>query len=235
MTDDFHGAARDHLALAFDVGDLDAALALATRVQPWFGIAKVGFELYSEAGPDAFDALCDKGFRVFADLKLHDIPTTVGRAARVLGRRGVDFLNFHAAGGEAMVRAGVEGLAEGARDAGRARPTALAVTVLTSDANTDALDARLDVARDAGCDGVVCAGSDVGRARARALSTMVPGIRFGGDDANDQARVDTPRRAIARGATWLVIGRAVTAAEDPERAAAAVSRAVAEGLAGRPA
>ena len=72
--------------------------AIAQRVQPWFGVAKVGFELYAEAGPVAFDALQDKGFRVFADLKLHDIPTTVGRAARVLGRRGVDVLNFHAAG-----------------------------------------------------------------------------------------------------------------------------------------
>ena len=92
----------------------------------------------------------DKGFRVFADLKLHDIPNTVGRAARVLGRHGVDFLNFHAAGGEAMLRAGVEGLAEGAREAGHARPVALAVTVLTSDPNVDAMDARLDVARDVG-------------------------------------------------------------------------------------
>ena len=166
MTDTATHDPRDHLALALDVGDLDTALAVAQRVQPWFGVAKVGFELYAEAGPDAFQALRDKGFRVFADLKLHDIPTTVGRAARVLGRRGVDFLNFHAAGGEAMLRAGVEGLAEGARDARpRARPVALAVTVLTSDPNVDAMDTRLDVARDAGCDGVVCAGSDVERAR----------------------------------------------------------------------
>lgn len=219
---------RDHLALALDVGDLDAALAIAQRVQPWFAVAKVGFELYAEAGPVAFQALRDKGFLVFADLKLHDIPNTVGRAARVLGRHGVDFLNFHAAGGEAMLRAGVEGLAEGARF--RERPVALAVTVLTSDPNVDAMDARLEVARVAGCDGVVCAGSDVERARALGLRTMVPGIRLAGDDANDQARVDTPRDAIARGADWLVIGRSVTGADDPERAAAEVARAVAEGL-----
>jgi orotidine-5'-phosphate decarboxylase len=229
------GDPRDHLALALDVGDLDAAVAIAQRVQPWFGVAKVGFELYAEAGPDAFQALQDKGFRVFADLKLHDIPNTVGRAARVLGRRGVDFLNFHAAGGEAMLRAGVEGLRDGAREGGHSQPMALAVTVLTSDPNVDALDARMDVARDAGCDGVVCAGRDVGRARARALATMVPGIRLAGDDPDDQARVDTPRDAIAHGATWLVIGRSVTAADDPERAAAEVARQVVEGLAGRPA
>jgi orotidine-5'-phosphate decarboxylase len=234
MTDALHEQARDHLALALDVGDLDAALALAQRVQPWFGIAKVGVELYAEAGPDAFQALRDKGFRVFADLKLHDIPTTVGRAARVLGRRGVDFLNFHAAGGEAMLRAGVEGLAEGARDAGHERPVALAVTVLTSDPNVDALDARMDVARDAHCDGVVCAGGDVERARTRGLHTMVPGIRLAGDDANDQARVDTPADAVARGADWLVIGRSVTAADDAERAAAEVARQVEEGLDRRP-
>src|SRR3954467_1352822 len=224
---------RDHLPLPLAAGGLDTALAVAQRVQPWFAVAKVGFELYAEAGPAAFQALQDKGFRVFADLKLHDIPNTVGRAARVLGRHGVDFLNFHAAGGEAMLRAGVEGLVEGARDAGHARPVALAVTVLTSDPNVDAMDARLDVARDAGCDGVVCAGSDLQRARARALRTMVPGIRLAGDDANDQARVDTPGDAIARGADWLVIGRSVTGADDPERAAAEVSRQVSEALSAR--
>ena len=206
---------RDHLALALDVGDLDAALAVARRVQPWFGVAKVGFELYAEAGPAAFDALQENGFRVFADLKLHDIPNTVGRAARVLGRRGVDFLNFHAAGGEAMLRAGVEGLAEGARDAGGDVPVALAVTVLTSDPNVDALDARMRVARDAGCDGVVCAGTDVDVARAYGLRTMVPGIRLAGGATHDQARVDTPGDAIARGADWLVIGRAVTGSRRP--------------------
>lgn len=222
---------RDHLALALDVGDLRAALLIGERVQPWFGVAKVGVELYAEAGPSAFDALRDKGFRVFADLKLHDIPTTVERAARVLGRRGVDFLNFHAAGGVAMVRAGVEGLAEGARDAGHAPPVALAVTVLTSDPNIDARDARMQVARDAGCDGVVCAGTDVEIARAFGLRTMVPGIRLAGGAANDQARVDTPDDAIARGADWLVVGRAVTGADDPEAAAREVTRAVAEGLA----
>jgi orotidine-5'-phosphate decarboxylase len=220
--------ARDQLAIALDVGDLDTALALAQRVQPWFAVAKVGFELYAEAGPDAFQALRDKGFRVFADLKLHDIPNTVGRAARVLGRRGVDFLNMHAAGGEAMLRAGVDGLREGAREGGHAQPIALAVTVLTSDPNVDALDARMDLARIAGCDGVVCAGSDVERARARDLLSMVPGIRLAGDDANDQARVDTPGDAIARGASWLVIGRSVTGAGEPERAAAEVARQVAE-------
>src|SRR5215470_18043982 len=225
--------ARDHLALALDVGGLDDAVALATRVQPWFGIAKVGMELYAEAGPAAFEALQDKGFRVFADLKLYDIPNTLARAARVLGRRGVEFLNFPAAVGVVSLRAGVEGFKEGARDAGHASPVALGVTVLTSDPDASALEARLDAARDAGCDGVVCAGSDVPHARARALRTMVPGIRPAGADAGDQARVDTPFDAIARGADWLVVGRAVTAADDPERAAAAIAREVSDALARR--
>ena len=188
-------------------------------MQPWFGVAKVGFELYAEAGPAAFDALRDKGFRVFADLKLHDIPTTVGRAARVLGRRGVDFLNFHAAGGEAMLRAGVEGLAEGARDGGHARPIALAVTVLTSDPNVDALDARMRRrARRRVRRRRVRGHRRRTRARAPGCARWCPGIRLAGDDAHDQARVDTPGDAIARGADWLVIGRAVTGADDPERA-----------------
>jgi orotidine-5'-phosphate decarboxylase len=199
---------------------------------PWFSIAKVGYELYGSAGPEAFEALRHKGFRVFADLKLHDIPTTVERGARAIGRHGVDFLNFHAAGGEAMLRAGIEGLRSGARDAGHATPIALAVTVLTSERNVDALDARMDVAAIAGCDGVVCAGTDVPRASARSLRTMVPGIRLPDGAVHDQARVDTPGDAIARGADWLVVGRAVSAADDPERAAEEITRDVASALDG---
>ena len=93
-------------------------MQLAREVAPWFGVAKVGLELYSAAGPAAVEPLRELGLRVFCDLKLHDIPTTVGRAARVLGRLGVSYLNFHAAGGVDMLRAGVEGVLEGARDAG---------------------------------------------------------------------------------------------------------------------
>jgi len=108
--------ARDRLALALDVPDLDAATALATSVAPYFGIAKVGLELFSAAGPAAFTRLRALDLHVFADLKLHDIPTTVGRAARVLGGYGLTYLNFHAAGGVEMLRAGVEGLLAGARE-----------------------------------------------------------------------------------------------------------------------
>ena len=222
--------ARDRLALSLDVEDLDEACRMAERLKPWFGIAKVGFELYAVAGPAAFDALHRLDLRVFADLKLHDIPTTVERAARALGRRGVEFLNLHASGGVEMLRAGVCGLAEGARDSGHQEPIALGVTVLTSDANTDAFDQRLEWSRAAGCAGVVCAASEAARTRALGLRSMVPGIRLPGQDANDQARVATPRAAIEAGADWLVIGRSVTKADDPEVAAELVTADVEAGL-----
>jgi orotidine-5'-phosphate decarboxylase len=223
---------RDHLVLVLDVERLDDALAYAERMAPWFAIVKVGYELYGSSGPEVFEALRHKGFRVFADLKLHDIPTTVERGARAIGRHGVDFLNFHAAGGEAMLRAGIDGLRSGAREAGYATPIALAVTVLTSDANVDALSERMDISARAGCDGVVCAGTDVPLARARSLRTMVPGIRLPHGAVHDQARVDTPGDAIARGADWLVVGRAVSGADDPERAAEDITRDVAAALDG---
>ena len=134
---------RNRLALALDVPDLDRAEQLAKEVSPWFGVAKVGLELYSAAGPEAIARMRALDLEVFADIKLHDIPTTVGRAARVFGRQGVRYLNFHAAGGVEMLRAGVEGLAEGAADAGDAPAIPIAVTVLTSDADARAFDERL--------------------------------------------------------------------------------------------
>jgi orotidine-5'-phosphate decarboxylase len=219
---------RDRLVLVLDVDSLDDAIAYAERMAPWFRTVKVGYELYAAAGPEAFAALHHKGFRIFADLKLHDIPSTVERGARAIGRHGVEFLNLHAAGGEAMLR--VEGLREGARDAGVATPIALAVTVLTSDHDTSALETRMDLAARAACDGVVCAGADIALARDRNLRTMVPGIRLAGGETHDQVRVDTPGDAIARGADWLVVGRAVSAADDPERAAEDITRDVAAAL-----
>ncbi len=226
MTDE----ARQRLVLALDVSDLDEAVALARRLAPWFATAKVGYELYATAGPVAFDAIHDLGLGVFADLKLHDIPTTVGRGARALGRRGVHFLNFHAAGGAEMLRAGIEGLRAGASDGGHHEPVALGVTVLTSEADTSAFPARLDAARDAGCDGVVCSALEIETVRAVGLRTMVPGLRRAGSGRDDQARVATPARAAASGADWMVIGRTVTGASDPEAASAALVDEVTEAL-----
>ena len=227
--------ARDHLALALDTATVEEAHALARRLQPWFGIAKIGLELYAAGGPGLLEEVRDQGFRVFADLKLYDIPTTVERAAAALGRRGIEFLNFPAAGGAVMLRAGAEGLARGAREAGHTPPTPLAVTVLTSEHDTSQFDARLSAAIDAGCAGVVCSAYEVARVHARAsdFGTMVPGIRLPGAAHDDQARVATPGEAIELGADWLVIGRTVTAAAHPEGAAEAVSRAVGDALACR--
>jgi orotidine-5'-phosphate decarboxylase len=217
-------ALRSRLALALDVDDLVEATRMARELQPWFGVAKVGLELYAASGPDAIITTSALGYRVFLDLKLHDIPTTVGRAARVLGAVGVSYLTMHAAGGVPMLRAGVEGLREGAERAGLDAPLALAVTVLTSDddATPAVFEQRVRAAVEAGCGGLVCSASDVATAKALApdLVAVVPGIRMPGGDVHDQARVGTPAAALAAGADLLVIGRAVTAAADREAAAA---------------
>ena len=227
------GGARDHLAIVLDVPDLAEALTLAREVSPWFGVAKVGLELYSAAGPAAVGALRDLGLRVFCDLKLHDIPTTVGRAARVLGRLGISYVNFHAAGGVDMLRAGVEGAIEGARDAGVIAPVPLAVTVLTSEPDASAFDARLACAIEAGCGGVVCSAHEIARVKRarRDLVTVVPGIRLGHGDVHDQARVGTPSDVARAGGDLLVVGRAVTAAGDRRATARRVHGEVADALA----
>lgn len=219
-------AARSRLAIALDVDDLVEATRIAREVQPWFGVAKVGLELYSAVGPDAVGALAGLGYDVFVDVKLHDIPTTVRRAASVFGALGVRWLNFHAAGGEEMLRAGVEGLLAGAERAGLPEPGALAVTVLTSEADApgDLVRQRAEVAAAAGCRGVVCAALDIAAVRSvdPALVCVTPGIRPAGVDADDQRRVATPAGALAAGADVLVLGRAVTGADDRVLAAAAV-------------
>jgi orotidine-5'-phosphate decarboxylase len=221
--------ARSRLAIALDVPDLEVAEQIAKEVSPWFGVAKVGLELYSTAGPEAISRMRALDLAVFADLKLHDIPNTVGRAARVLGRHGVTYLNFHAAGGVDMLRAGVDGLAEGTRDAGAAPSFPIAVTVLTSDSDTSAFDARLRAAITSGCRGVVCSVAEITRVHdaQRDLITIVPGMRFTDGDVHDQARVGTPEEAARAGADVLVVGRAVTTAPDVRLAARRVHDAVA--------
>lgn len=221
---------RRRLALALDVDDLVEAHRLAVQLRPWFGVAKIGLELYSADGPDAIAALRDLGYQVFLDLKLFDIPTTVRRSTAVLGSLGVQYLTLHALGGTDMLRAGVEGLHDGAQRAGLEVPTALAVTVLTSDdsAPPHIVPNRVRVAIEAGCGGLVLAAEDLRAAAELAprLKRVVPGIRLAGDPRHDQARAATPQEAVANGADLLVVGRAVTAAADPAEAAAAVAAAL---------
>jgi orotidine-5'-phosphate decarboxylase len=197
------------------------------------GFYKVGLELFTAEGPAVVRELTGRGKRIFLDLKLHDIPTTVAGAARAAGRLGAELLTVHAAGGGAMVAAAVDA----AREASGGRTRVLAVTVLTSLAEdrlpaslrrdlplADLVAAAADEACAAGADGLVCSGAEVGALRARVGAErllVVPGTRPPGADTQDQARVVTPREALAAGADWLVVGRAVTAAGDPRAAWAA--------------
>ncbi|HMK99677.1 MAG TPA: orotidine-5'-phosphate decarboxylase [Acidimicrobiales bacterium] len=226
------GDPRQHLALALDVDDLVVALRLARRLRPWFGVAKVGLELFGASGPETISALTVEGYRVFLDLKLHDIPTTVRRAATVIGGLGTAYTTVHTQGGPEMLRAAVDGMAAGAAAAGAPAPCVLGVTILTSaaEAPVEVLAERAALAAESGCGGVVCAASDlevVGRA-APGLLRVVPGIRPPGVAADDQARAASPAAALAAGADLLVVGRAVTAAAHPER----VARTLLEEVAG---
>ncbi|MFN8019696.1 MAG: orotidine-5'-phosphate decarboxylase [Acidimicrobiales bacterium] len=214
---------RRRLALVLDLDDLVAARRLAQTLRPWFGVVKVGLELYSASGPDAIETMVELGYEVFVDLKLHDIPTTVGKASRVLGSLGASYSTMHAFGGVDMLQAGVEGLKQGAADAGLPEPCALAVTVLTSDSGAPPhiLPKRVALAIEAGCGGIVCAVEDAREARQMGprLTIVTPGIRPAGAPTHDQARAATPQEAFDAGADLLVIGRAVTQADDPVVAA----------------
>jgi orotidine-5'-phosphate decarboxylase len=227
MPDTITSSVRDRLALALDTDDLVYALRVARDLEPWFGVAKVGLELFSATGPEVVSALVEREWKVFLDLKLHDIPTTVGKAARVLGALGASYVTLHAHGGADMLRAGVEGLHLGAERAGLEPPAAIAVTVLTSDdgAPPHILGKRVATAVEAGCAGIVCSAADVREAKQLAprLVAVVPGIRLPGNDRNDHARAAAPDEAVLAGADLLVVGRAVMAA--PDRVAAAMSLA----------
>ena len=223
---------RQHLALGLDFDDHVVALERAIALKAWFGVAKVGHELYAAAGPRIIAELRDLGYEVFLDAKLHDIPHTVQRAARVLARYGIAYLNFHTSGGLDMLRAGIEGAHEGAALAGTNVPRLLGVTVLTSDTDMSAFAKRLALASESGCDGVVCSALEVADVKGQYPNfvTMVPGIRLAGSDANDQARIATPHDAIRAGADVLVIVRTVHQAVDPQAAAAQVFDEVARAL-----
>lgn len=225
-------SARDYLALALDVPDRIAAMDLVERYGDDFGVMKVGLELFIAEGPTLVRDIAAAGNRVFLDLKLHDIPNTVERAARRAGELGIWLLTLHTQGGPEMLASGVRGLRDGAAGAPSsaatqgAAPVALGVTVLTSNpqAPPDVLAQRATLARESGCDGLVCAAPDlpaVSNAEPEMLR-VVPGIRPAGAAQADQRRVATPAMALAAGADVLVIGRAITAAPDPDAAAAAI-------------
>ena len=220
--------------VALDVSDGAAARAIVTRLGDRCRFYKVGLELFTAEGTGTVRWLREAGNEVFLDLKLHDIPNTVRGAARSAARLGASLLTVHASGGADMVRAAVEGAGEGVEGAGP-RCAILGVTVLTSmdglavdsawgrqgsDVSTEVL--RLaGLVREGGGAGIVCSGHEAGAVRSRFgddLRTLVPGIRLGGGDAHDQRRVMTPSGAADAGATWIILGRAVTGAPDPAAA-----------------
>ena len=214
------------LVVALDTSDLDAAADLSAALAGAVGMVKVGLELFTAFGPSSVSRLGEH-VPVFLDLKLHDIPNTVGRAARNAGRLGAAMLTVHALGGPDMVRAAVEGAAEGAKDAGTAPPQVVAVTVLSSLAEAaGASPASLAFeAVTAGARGAVVSGDDVKDVR-EALGQepvlVVPGIRPSGARSNDHARVLTPSEAMVAGADRLVVGRPITESTDPAAAARAI-------------
>jgi orotidine-5'-phosphate decarboxylase len=218
------------IVLALDSSDLDAADRLAASLAEYVGLLKVGLELSWAYGPEAIRRVGVHG-PVFVDAKLHDIPNTVERASANIASLGVAMFNVHALGGEAMMRAAVRGAERGARAAGVAMPLVIAVTILSSQTGEDLTSpASLAYeAREAGLDGVVVSGSDVDDVRTACgddFCLVVPGIRPGGSNGDDQVRVLTPREALEKGADYLVIGRPITGADDP----VGVARGIAQQL-----
>jgi orotidine-5'-phosphate decarboxylase len=225
--------------IALDVPSFDDAAALVGRLGAGADFYKVGLELYAADGPRVVRWLREQGKDVFVDLKAHDIPNTVRGVARSVAALGASLLTVHAGGGTPMIAAAVEGA--GAQDGSECG--ILAVTVLTSfdAASYGAASGRADVdiaaeverlaglTAAAGAHGIVCSGHEAARIRDRfagAVRTLVPGVRLAGGATHDQARVVTPAEARVAGASYIVVGRAVTAAEDPEAALDAVRQAL---------
>jgi len=235
----------ERVLIALDVPSLDEADALLGRLDGVLSGCKIGSQLFTAAGPAAIERARKRGFRVFLDLKFHDIPNTVGAAVREATRHGVFMLNIHASGGLAMARAAAEAATKAAGDFTMPRPLCLGVTVLTS------LDRRTlqnevgvptsveghvlhlaGLAREAGLDGCVASAHEISALRLAMGARWVivtPGIRWeagtaapGAARADDQIRIATPRRAITAGADYLVVGRPISGAKDPAAAAAAI-------------
>jgi orotidine-5'-phosphate decarboxylase len=233
-------SAAARLLVALDVPSLDEAESLLVRLEGALSGCKIGSQLFTAAGPAAIETARKRGFRVFLDLKFHDIPNTVAAAVREATRLGVFMLNIHASGGLAMACAGAEAAATAAREFGMPRLLCLGVTVLTSLDRT-ALHREVGVpasveahvlhlagmAREAGLDGCVASPQEISPLRLAMGPEWIivtPGIRpsSGAKRPDDQIRIATPRRALAAGADYLVVGRPITGAPDPAAAASAI-------------
>ncbi|HEX8064272.1 MAG TPA: orotidine-5'-phosphate decarboxylase [Allosphingosinicella sp.] len=219
---------RSPIFVAIDTPDLERAKSIATRVRNHVGGIKLGLEFFCANGRHGVREMAELQLPIFLDLKLHDIPNTVGKAIQALRPLEPAVLTVHAAGGRAMM--------EDAKAAAPSGTKVVAVTVLTSLDGSDlgsiglASDPHAQVerltglARDAGLDGVVCSGNEVAAAKKLWPEGffVVPGVRLQDGPAGDQKRVMTPRKALDAGASILVIGRPITQAEDPDAAARAI-------------
>jgi orotidine-5'-phosphate decarboxylase len=224
----------DRLYVALDVDRLDEAESLLDRLAGVVGGCKIGSQLFTAAGPVTIERALKRGYRVFLDLKYHDIPNTVAGAVREATRLGVFMLNVHASGGAAMMRAAAESATKAAKELALPRPLVLGVTVLTSldrralerevgvQATVEAHVLRLaERAREAGLDGSVASAREIAPLRlalGRRWVIVTPGIRPA-ERADDQMRTATPGVAVRAGADYLVVGRPITVAPDPRAAA----------------
>jgi orotidine-5'-phosphate decarboxylase len=225
---------RNPIIVALDLPTAEQAIALAAQVAPAVGAFKIGKELFTAAGPDIVRRIRATGASVFLDLKFHDIPNTVAKAVAAATRLDVQMLTIHASGGSEMMRAAEESAQKTAAQAGLNAPLVLGVTVLTSsDANTLAevgcepnpakqVERLARLAVQSGLRGLVCSPLEITLLRQilpASIQLVTPGIRTGTEKADDQKRTLSPGEAMAAGASWLVIGRPITAAPDPRAAA----------------
>lgn len=227
---------REHLIVALDVPSMNQALDLVEILKGEVGYFKVGLQLFTASGPIVVEKILAKDCKVFLDLKLHDIPNTVSNAVRSGLDLGVSMMTLHTTGGEMMLKHAVEAAAEATRS-GREIPRLLGVTILTSmddqqiagvgfDGAVDQLVLKLaHLADRAGLDGIVCSPLELDRLRREKFDRIffvTPGIRPVGARKDDQTRTNTARGAIRLGARHLVVGRPITQAKDPARAASAI-------------
>lgn len=227
---------RDSLIVALDVPNAEKARALVAQLGESVSFYKVGNELFTAVGPEFVRDLVASGKKVFLDLKFHDIPNTVAGAVHSAAALGVSLLTVHTSGGSKMLQAAAQAAAQSG-----AKPTVLAVTVLTSLAAADleeigvsgSVEAQVlrlaNLAINAGCGGIVASAQEAARLRqalGAGFTLVTPGIRPAGAVAADQVRVVTPEDAIRAGANFLVVGRPITAADDPQHAACAITQQI---------
>ena len=229
---------KEKILLVLDVSSREDAMKLVRPLHEHVGMFKVGMQLFTAAGPSLVREIVDLGGKVFLDLKFHDIPNTVSHGVLEAAKLGVSLMTIHAAGGRVMMETVAKELQD---EFGNRMPMVVAVTVLTSlnDAGlaevgiarpmADQVVAMATLARECGIAGVVCSPQEiqlVRRAAGSDFKIVTPGIRMPGQAANDQQRLATPREALASGADYIVVGRAVTAAPDPRSALNALVKSV---------